>query len=193
MRKLVLALLAGAAAWTSAQAQTTQTMQLPRGYIGLGGATVDHDYRISGFTSVDRGGWDTSFKVFGGYEVDPIWGAEVGYTDFSKSDFHYVQNGAPGSGNSDGYGVYIAGKGRYPLNDQFEAYGKLGIAYSHRSVSTTTAVKFDDHDTGIYAGVGVQWNVYPQWSLLAEYERYGKSKDIGAKADVFSFGARYSF
>ena len=48
-------------------------------------------------------------------------------------------------------------------------------------------------DTGAYASVGVQYNVTPQVGVVAEYERYGKEKDFGAKPDVWTVGARYSF
>jgi hypothetical protein len=39
----------------------------------------------------------------------------------------------------------------------------------------------------------LQYNLNQQVALTAEYERYGKSKDFGAKADVWTVGARYSF
>jgi len=87
--------------------------------------------------------------VFGGAELDPLWGAETGYTDFSDSDFDYLQGAVPGRGKTKGY--------------------------------------------GIYAAVGLQWNVNPQWALVGEYERYGRSKKIGSKADVWTIGARYNF
>jgi len=39
----------------------------------------------------------------------------------------------------------------------------------------------------------VQYNLNQQVALTAEYERYGKSKAFGAKADAWTVGARYSF
>ena len=193
MRKLVFApvfaLVAGA--FTLAQAQT---MQSPRGYIGIGVATADHDYDIGGISNVDSDGYKASAKVFGGVDLDPMWGVEAGYTDFRSSDFTYSQGGVPGRGSSDGYGIYLAGKGRWPIHQQAEVFGKLGIAYSKRELDSSTPLAVgDDNDTGIYAGVGLQWNINPQWALTAEYERYGKSKDIGAKADVWTVAARFNF
>jgi OOP family OmpA-OmpF porin len=194
MRKLILAMVAGATA-LAATAQNAN-VQFPRSYLGLGAATVDHDYSIAGASNIDADGYDTSYKVFGGYEWDPVWGVEAGYTDFRSSDFSFRQNSQNNQGSrgeSDGYGVYVAAKGRLPLNEQFDAIGKLGVAYSHRETSTRTGLNIDDNDTGIYAGVGLQWNLNPQWSITAEYERYGKSKDNGAKADVFTIAGRYNF
>jgi OOP family OmpA-OmpF porin len=192
MKKLIFALLAGATA-LGASAQTAN-VQFPRSYLGLGAATVDHDYSIAGTSHIDADGFDTSFKVFGGYEWNPVWGVELGYTDFRSSDFSFRTSSNQGSrGESDGYGIYVAGKGRLPLNEQFDAIGKLGVAFSHRETSTRSGFNLDDDDTGIYASAGLQWNINTQWSITAEYERYGKSKDNGAKADVFTIAGRYNF
>jgi opacity protein-like surface antigen len=192
MKKLIFALIASAAAMTAAQAQTTA----PRPYIGIGAATADHDYSLSGrgASNVNSDGYKTSAKIFGGVELDQRYGVEAGYTDFRKSDFSYTApNGAAGRGQSDGYGVYVAGKATAPINDQLSAYGKLGVAYSKRKLSSNTGMNMENNDTGVYAGVGLQYNINQQVALTAEYERYGKSKDFGAKADVWTVGAKYSF
>jgi OOP family OmpA-OmpF porin len=80
-----------------------------------------------------------------------------------------------------------------PVNEQVSAYGKLGLAYSERKLSDSTGLNVSNHDTGAYAGLGVQYKLNQNVSLNAEYERYGKSKDFGAKADVWTVGAKYAF
>jgi opacity protein-like surface antigen len=191
MKKLIFALIASAAAMTAAQAQTTTA---PRPYIGVGVATADHDYSLGGATNVNSDGYKASAKVFGGVEFDQRYGIEAGYTDFRGSDFSYTNaTGAAGHGSSDGYGVYVAGKASVPLNDQFSAYGKLGVAYSKRKLSSDLGLNADQNDTGAYAAVGLQYNINQQVALTAEYERYGKSKDFGAKPDVLTAGLKYSF
>ncbi|MDT0131549.1 outer membrane beta-barrel protein, partial [Acinetobacter baumannii] len=52
---------------------------------------------------------------------------------------------------------------------------------------------WNDHDTGLYGAVGVQYALTKNVSLVGEYERYGKDKDNGAKADVVSAGVQYTF
>jgi OOP family OmpA-OmpF porin len=191
MRKLVVALVMGAALSGTAQAQS---MQAPRGYIGIGAAFADHKYSLGGISNVDHDDYKASVKVFGGVDVDPLWGVEAGYTDFRSSDFSYTIAGAPGRGSSKGYGVYVAGKAHWTIHPQAEVFGKLGIAYSHRKLDSNPFVGVDDdNDTGIYAGVGLQWNINPQWAITGEYERYGKSKDFGAKPDVWTLAARFNF
>jgi opacity protein-like surface antigen len=191
MKKLIVALLAGAAAMSAAQAQTTTTQ--PRGYVGIGAATADHK-DFSGLNNFDSNGYKTSAKIFGGVEIDQTWGAEVGYTDFRKADFNYsaAGTGTASSGSTKGYGYYLAAKGNYPINDQFSAYGKLGVEHSERKLESRE-LNLKDTDTGLYGAIGVKYKLNEQVALNAEYERYGKDKAFGAKADVWTVGASYSF
>jgi OOP family OmpA-OmpF porin len=79
-----------------------------------------------------------------------------------------------------------------PVNDQFSVYGKLGLEHSERKLQSAD-LNLKDTDTGAYGAVGLQYNLNQQVALTAEYERYGKTKTVGAKADVWTVGARYSF
>lgn len=191
MKKLIVALIAGTAAIGAAQAQTTQTQ--PRAYVGVGVATADHENSsVGGLTNVDSDGYKASGKIFGGYEFDQNWGVEAGYTDFRNSNFNYSVNGTNGSGTTKGSSYYVAGKYNMPVNDQFSVYGKLGLEHSERKLQSAD-LNLKDTDTGAYGAVGLQYNLNQQVALTAEYERYGKSKTVGAKADVWTVGARYSF
>jgi opacity protein-like surface antigen len=182
MKKLIFALIAGVAAVGAAQAQTTNTA--PRAYVGVGVATAD---------SITVGGYKADAKIFGGYEFNQNVGIEAGYTNFGSTDFSRSANGQSVSGSTKGYGTYIAGKYNLPINEQFSAYGKLGLAYSERKYSNSLGMNYNDHDTGAYAGLGVQYNVKQNVALTAEYERYGKKKDSGAKANVWTVGVKYGF
>jgi OOP family OmpA-OmpF porin len=191
MNKRIFTLIATVAAMNAAQAQTSTG----RPYAGLGIATAKHDYSLAGVgaTNVDSDGWKASAKVFGGFEFNDKLGVEVGYTDFRKSDFSYKRNGQGVNGKSDGYGVYGAAKYNVPLNDQFSAYGKLGVAYSKRKLEANDGLRLENNDTGAYAALGVQFKLNEQIAFVGEYERYGKSKDFGAKPDVVTVGVKYSF
>jgi OOP family OmpA-OmpF porin len=192
MKKIIFALIAGAAVTAAAQAQTAAAPHL---YVGVGVATADHNYSLNGngVSNVDSDGYKPSAKVFGGYDFNQNWGVEVGYTDNRDSDFSYTTKGVTANGTSNGHSFYIAGKGTAPITEQFAAYGKLGVAYNQQSLSTNTGLNIDSDDTGVYAAAGLQYAVAPQVSLIAEYERYGKRKEFGAKADAITIGAKYSF
>jgi len=180
MKKLIVALLASAAAISAAQAQTTT----PRPYVGVGVATADQEDN----TGFDTDGYRASGKVFGGVEFNQNWGVELGYTDFRKSDV----SGPTGNGETKGYAYYLAAKATRPINEQVSVYGKLGLQNSQRELRTPL-LNAKEHAADAYGALGVQYNLNQQVALTAEYERYGKGKDFGADPNVFTIGARYSF
>jgi opacity protein-like surface antigen len=184
MKKIIFAIIAAATAMGSAQAAGP--------YVGLGIASADHSYNLPGATGVNGDGYKASGKIFGGYDIDQTWGVEAGYTDFRKSDYNYTVNGVNGTGTSDGHSFYLAGKATAPINEQFSVYGKLGAANNKRTLSDPVYGR-SDSKTEVYAGVGAQYNLSQKVALTLEYERYGKSKDVGAKADVITVGAKYAF
>jgi OOP family OmpA-OmpF porin len=170
MKKLIVALIAGAAAMSAAQAQNFSDTQ-PHAYVGVGASTAKNiqsdDYKLGG-------------KIYGGYQINQSWAAEAGYTDLGDH------------GATKGNGYYVAAKATMPINEQFSAYGKVGVQHSERKYDTA-ALNIKDTDTGAYGALGVQYKLNQQVALTAEYERYGKEKDIGAKANVWTVGANYSF
>lgn len=188
MKKLIFAMIAGATAMGAAHAQQSSP------YVGLAVASSDNAYKIGGGTNVDGDGWKPSVKVFGGVDFTPTWGVEAGYTDLRKADFSYNTGNVRGTGEADGKRAYLAAKATMPLNEQVSFYGKLGAGYQKTEFNASTVgVSRNESDTGVYAGVGAQYKLNQQVALTLEYERYGKKKDFGAKADAVTVGARYNF
>lgn len=188
MKKLIFAVIAAAAAMGSAQAAA------PGPYVGVGVATTDQQFKASGATGVSTEGRKSSGKIFGGYDFDERWGVEAGYTDFNKSHADYTLNGVPGRAQTDGNSFYVAGKATAPISAQASVYGKLGAARNKSEMnSTTPGLNQNESKTEVYGAVGVQYNLTQKVALTAEYERYGSSKDFGAKADVVSVNAKYAF
>jgi OOP family OmpA-OmpF porin len=172
MKKLLLALIATSAVAGAAQAQTAT----PHAYVGIGAATANNK-------TADE--YKTDAKIYGGYEFDQNWGVEAGYTNFDKQDIAI--------GNVKGSGTYVAGKYSVPLGERFTGYGKLGVSYNERKLSSSTLGQVNSYDTGLYGGVGVEYKLNQNLALNAEYERYGKDKAFGAKADVYTVGLKYGF
>lgn len=182
MKKTMFALLAGLLAVSTAQAQTSADAT-PHAYVGIGVAAAEN--RV-----VDA--WKADAKLFAGYQFDQNLGVEAGFTRFGRVGIHFATIDGNVDGRTKGSSSYIAGKYTMPLNQQVAAYGKLGLAYSERSyVSNYGAV--GEHDTGVYAGAGVQVKLAGNLALTGEYERFGKKKSFGAKADVFTLGLKYDF
>ncbi|MES2297412.1 MAG: outer membrane beta-barrel protein [Pseudomonadota bacterium] len=183
MKKLIFALIAAATAMSAAHAQT--------GYVGLGITSVDHNYNVAGATNGSADGYKASGKIFGGIDIDKMWGVEAGYTDFRSSSFNYTLGGSSAHVESDGHAFYLAGKATAALNDQFGVFGKLGIAQTKSTLSGS--LSRSDSDTSGYGAIGAQYNLSKQVALSLEYERYGKSRDFGAKPDAWTVAARYNF
>jgi OOP family OmpA-OmpF porin len=182
MKQLILAMAASIAAMGAAQAQTADSAGTPavssvapyaagftpHAYVGLGAAIADDrtadEYRVSP-------------KIFGGYEFTPNWGVEAGYTQFHEAS-KYNSNGS-----------YVAGKYTVPLDGRVSAFAKLGLEHSER----TNYARLTERDNGLYGGLGLQYALNSKLAVTAEYERYGKDKTSGAKADVYTVGLKYGF
>ena len=173
MKKLMIALIATAAVAGTAQAQT----MAGRGYVGAAAVSAKN-------TTLDAHKADG--KLFAGYKFDERLGVEAGWTNHHKTDVGV-------RGSTEGYGTYIAAKYTLPINEQVSAYGKVGLSHNERKLTDNLGQRFKDDDTGGYGGVGVEYKLNQNVALLAEYERYGKSKAYGAKPDVWSVGLKYGF
>jgi OOP family OmpA-OmpF porin len=188
MKKTMLAVLAGFLAMGAAQAQTTAAASAasgtaPHAYVGIGVASAEN--RI-----VDA--WKADAKIFAGYQFDQNLGVEAGFTRFGRVGVHYRVIDFNVDGRTKGSSSYVAGTYTMPLNERVAAYGKLGVAYSERSYVSNFGAQ-GEHDTGIYAGAGLQYKLTGNLALTGEYERFGKKKTLGAKADVFTLGLKYGF
>lgn len=174
MKALLVTLLATVATMGAAQAQTSDALS-GKAYIGIGGTTVKNEV-------VD--GYRFGEKIFGGYNFDQNWAAEAGYTRFDSAN--------RGTTETNGYNSYIAAKYSMPINDQFSGYAKLGVSRAVRKVSDT-GFNYRGSDTGAYGALGVQYKLNQNMALNLEYERNGKQKDLGAKADSLGLGLSYGF
>lgn len=190
MKKLIVALITSAAAMSAAQAQTGA----PRAYVGAGLAIADHEFKLAGATNVDTSDYKASGKFFGGYEFNQMWGVEAGYTNFRDARVSYAIGGTNVSGETDGESFYVAAKATMPINAQFSLYGKLGAAHNKSELVTLNAAQNQyDSETEAYGALGAEYKLNQNLSVIGEYERYGNSRDFGAKADVWTIGAKYSF
>jgi opacity protein-like surface antigen len=182
MKQLILA-FAGLAAIGAAQAQTTADTT-SHAYIGVGASTIKNDALDS---------YRTGFKLFGGYDFDQNLGIEAGYTRIGKESETFIFGSAPYSYTTRGSNSYIAGKYTVPINDRFSAYGKLGVSQTVRKYSDNQFNDYKSNQTGLYGALGVKYKLNQNMSVLAEYERNGKTKDVGAKADSWTLGLSYGF
>ncbi len=150
----------------------------PQAYAGVAAATTDHH---AGAAKVNP-------KVFGGVAFSDTLAVEGGYIDLRKA------TAAPEARTIDlgGFGSYVAARLMRPFTEKLSAYGKLGVAHSQRKLSNIGMVR-KETDTGIYGAFGLQYSIAPGVAISAEYERYGKDKKTGAKADAWTLGINFAF
>jgi OOP family OmpA-OmpF porin len=113
-------------------------------YVGAGGGESNTDNN------------KTSWKVYGGYQIDPIWGVELAYNNLNRN------------GGADLENVTLAGTGTLVLDPNWALLGKVGVAVNH---SKDTG--FSNH-SDLLLGAGIAYNMSKNWGLRLEYEDFGK-------------------
>jgi OOP family OmpA-OmpF porin len=181
--------------------------QEPGFYVGgsLGYANLDQDeaemqsiLTNAGLTgTVDIDDEDLGWKFFGGYNFNQYFGAEIGYVNLGSVDTAFnvtAPAAATGSASVDVDGFTASGTLSYPINEQLDVFGKLGVlvwnADGSASVSGVT-VSADDDDTDVHFGIGGKYHHTENITFRAEWER---AFDVGGSdLDLFSVGVQYNF
>lgn len=168
-RRIALALAASATFALPAAAQTSSADQ-PGFYAG-GGLGWNNDS-------------ESTFRLFGGYQINRNFAAEFGYHDLGQHNI----GGQP----LDSDAFELVGVGRLPFNDQLSAYAKLG-AYRARS----QGFGIDEKTNDLTFGAGVEYGITRNVSARGEWQRYrdiaGGGVGAGSDLDVLSVGVVYRF
>lgn len=141
---------------------------------------------------------DSSWKIFGGYQFNKNFAAELGYVDLGKATAS-----APGvTANVKAKGFEFLGVGTLPLSDGFSAYGKLGFFRWDADASIAIPAfgalgTFSESGTDVTFGIGVKYDFTKNVAARLEWQRY---KDLGNDAtigksdvDVMSIGVVFKF
>lgn len=137
---------------------------------------------------------DTAYKLYGGYRLNENFGVEAGYARLGS--FSEQATLPTGSVTQEGKAssFYIAGTGRYALNEQFALQGRLGVARNKVSGSNLLPAvdSLQGRKTSLTWGVGAEYKLTKNLALTADYDNYGKVSDK-VKASTFMLGARLNF
>ncbi len=115
---------------------------------------------------------DTSFKFFGGYQINRNFAVEAGYgLLFDKS-------------GSEVTALEVVAVGLFPVANQLSLYGKLGFA----NVDVKTPAGSDD-GTELTYGFGVLYDLTPKLGIRGQWQRYDTDQEV----DVFSVGVIFRF
>lgn len=160
---------------------------------------------------------DTAFKIYGGYQFNKNWAAELSYINFGKfrssSTYEYVDISASSENlEVKSSAIALSGVGIMPLSENFSIFGKLGMAIK-TTKATETMLRPGQTSTGqpaqgVYTsnntsiipllGFGTEYRFSPVLAIRGEYEYAGKTtvwEQEGVKSDssLMSVSLRYSF
>lgn len=143
----------------------------------------------------------TAYRIAGGYQFTPIWGAELSYADLGKSSGNGAYLGFPFNVNFKATALQLSGTGTYAINQAFSIFGKVGVVNSHTTVDTTVpgiiATSAGATKTTVGFGVGVVYNINPHIGIRAQYENLGQFGDTAttgtSNIDLLTAGLVYRF
>jgi opacity protein-like surface antigen len=167
---------------------------VPRTYMGNAAETGGLRYQDKSAFGV----YVSDPKLFGGINLAPNVALEAGYANLYTQGFRFVDyarldevNGVLGT---KGFNSYLAARVNVPVNDQFSAYGKLGVAVSERVAhDRTLRATASDTDVGAYAGMGARYKVSEKAAVTAGYEQYGNSaKKWGNQTNNSGLSAKFN-
>ena len=153
-------------------------------------------------SDISRNDKDTAYKVFGGYQVTPMFGVEAGFFDLGKSDFTATVPGGTFSGRIKSQGLNLDLVAKVPLTPNLSVLARVGAAYAKtRDEFASTGLVLGDgtstseRDTKIKVGAGVQYALSPAMLLRTEVERYRISDGAGdhGHVNLLSVGLVFPF
>jgi len=141
-------------------------------------------------------------RLGGGYlfNVDKFKvGVEGGYVDLGKATYKFT---GFGDVTAKANALYVAAIGVFPINDQFSAHLKLGLASGTAKVDAGGTSSTGSSIKPMF-GIGGQFDINRQFGVRAEYEMFeaGKKGDVNsptdnntlAKVNMLSVGGVFKF
>ena len=200
-QKLAIALaVAGTFAVGTAQAQ-----QQSPWYVGggIGQSNYDFHNEWNDSTQTSRDDKDTGYKAFVGYRLSQRWGVELGYAKLGDFNSNYSDLNTKTEATS----WTLAATGAFPINAQFSLLGRLGVArntaeFSETEIPGGASASAKKTKTGLFWGLGAQYNYSQKIALRLDYDNYGKFGEAfvddrittgRAKADMWSLNVVVGF
>ena len=122
---------------------------------------------------------ETSWKLYGGFQFNPTWGLELGYTDLGRYRGSDIESWS------------LAGTGTLPLGARWSLFGKLGAASNRPSFAGAS------NHSDLLVGVGVGYSMTKNLGLRLEYEDFGKLSNVGngnnSRGSNLGLGLKYAF
>lgn len=178
------------------------------GYVG--GSMGQARYKSTPGVQSNSDSKDTGYKVFGGFQLNPVVGLEATYYDLGNfTGNSSAFNGSrlvPTNVTADATAWGVAAIITAPTNlfsvfgTGFGVFGKFGLVKS-RLTTDASGIGFNSHqkesNTGSNFGIGAKYDFATNFSIRTEYERLN---NVGARGttgetqiDFWSVGLAYKF
>ena len=171
-------------------------------YLGASLGQVEHKQGCEGVTfSCDQK--DTSWRIFGGYEVNRHIAVELGYANLGETSASGIVSGVNINANIEVTAWDLTAVGSIPVMDRLSLYGRAGLYLAETEASATgsvpgfsTSVNEKESNTGFTFGFGVKFDILRSLAVRGEWRRYVEvgGDDVGeSDVDVLSVGLLYRF
>lgn len=136
--------------------------------------------------------------IAGGYNFTPMLAAEIGYSMFGSSTLTSASGDVTLATSS----LTAVAVGTYPVNQQFDLFGKLGLANNSWTESTTGTLAFaggatsqSGSQSSILYGFGAAYHYSDKTDFRAQYVNYGNfsSGSNPLSATTLGVGITYTF
>lgn len=184
-RKSVIAALGLSAAAFALPAAAQTSMSKFYAGATLGQSTAKDACNDLAGTGISCDDSDTAFKIFGGYQINRNFAAELGYADLGKVKAEAL--GLTEEVKSTAWDLSLIGS--YPINEQFSVFGRLGFYMADVKDDTNFGFSASNSNSDLTYGLGARYDVTQNLGLRAEWQRYSQvgGGDIG-KSDVDVLG-----
>lgn len=142
---------------------------------------------------------DTAFNLFGGYQINRHFAAELGYGS-GELTVNGALAGVPYSASVETDILELTGLAMLPVMDRLSVYAKAGLFYWDTEAQGNFGGAIstgNDSDIDVTYGLGAQYSFTRNWSARVEWQRYrdvGSASALGAAdADVVRAAVRYAF
>lgn len=143
---------------------------------------------------------DSGYKLFGGYQFDRNWAAELQYVDLGK--YKYAdQSGGTAVVKTSGFSASAVGS--WPVTEKMSLLGKVGLAQQTFAVSIVTPSSEQSRrisGSTMLLGLGGEYEISKNLLLRTEYEYFGVptlfsagNQKLKLSSNLLSVGFRYRF
>ena len=117
-------------------------------------------------------GTATAEKVTAGFQITPMWGAELSYFNLGK-----VGISTPGGvANYDTNVTTAAATLSYPLTQSLTLVGRAGVGYSHVDLNVPSQNYASSSDKyPLVGGLGLRYSLTPRLALTVDYDYLGRT------------------